>query len=100
MDPYVVLGVRPDAAPDEIDAAYARRVRLHDPDPQDPEDGRGAPRRSRSELGDASRALLGAAPRSAAPAATGDGPAGPATTSGGAPGASAARRPRETSAGR
>jgi hypothetical protein len=64
MDPYVVLGVDPGASPAEIDAAFARRRRLHDPATQRSETDRDAARRFQAELGDAYRALLGTAPPS------------------------------------
>jgi len=59
MDPYVVLGVDRVAGPDEIEAAYARRSRLHDPDAQSTDAERAAAERYNAELGDAYRALLG-----------------------------------------
>lgn len=64
MDPYVVLGVDPGASPDEIDHAYARRRRLHDPTKQATESDRSAAQRFHAELADAYRALLGTAPPS------------------------------------
>ncbi len=64
MDPYVVLGVKPDSTPAEIDDAYARRRRLHDPANQTSESDRSAAERFQAELGDAYQALLGTAPPS------------------------------------
>ena len=68
MDPYVVLGVKPDSTPAEIDDAYARRQRLHDPTDQTTESDRSAAERFQAELADAYRAVLGTAPP---PATTG-----------------------------
>lgn len=62
MDPYVVLGVDPGSSPAEIDAAFARRRRLHDPATQATETDRDAAKRFQAELGDAYRAVLGTAP--------------------------------------
>lgn len=62
MDPYVVLGVDRVASPDEIEAAYARRSRLHDPDAQSTDTERAAAERYHAELRDAYRALLATAP--------------------------------------
>lgn len=62
MDPYVVLGVDRVAGPDEIEAAYARRSRLHDPAAQSTEAERTAAERYHAELADAYRVLLGTTP--------------------------------------
>ncbi|MGZ8766386.1 MAG: J domain-containing protein [Acidimicrobiia bacterium] len=62
MDPYVVLGVDRVASPDEIDAAYARRRRLHDPATQTTEAERSAAEVYHAELADAYQALLGTTP--------------------------------------
>jgi hypothetical protein len=62
MDPYVVLGVDRDARPDEIDAAFARRSRLHQPTAQESPAERAAAERYHAELADAYRALLGTSP--------------------------------------
>ena len=64
MDPYAVLGVDPGASPGEIDDAYARRRRLHDPANQATESDRTAAQRFQAELADAYRALLGTTPHS------------------------------------
>jgi hypothetical protein len=76
VDPYVVLGVAPGASPAEIDAAYARRLRLHDPAQQATDDDRNAARRFHAELGEAYRSVLGTAP----PAPTPDPPGAPRAT--------------------
>ena len=68
VDPYVVLGVDSDASPDEIEAAYTRRGRLHDPEAQASASDRTAAERYHAELADAYRALLGTAPPEPAPA--------------------------------
>ncbi len=65
MDPYVVLGVDRVAGPDEIEAAFARRSRLHHPDSQSTDAERAAAERYHAELADAYRALLGTAPHPA-----------------------------------
>jgi hypothetical protein len=62
VDPYVVLGVESGASPDEIEAAYVRRGRLHDPTVQETDAERTAAERYHAELADAYRALLGTAP--------------------------------------
>jgi hypothetical protein len=66
VDPYVVLGVDPAASPDEIDDAYARRQRLHDPTNQGSDADRSAAQRFQTELAEAYRALLGTSPPKAA----------------------------------
>ncbi len=60
MDPYAVLGVSPDAGREEVEAAYQRRLRLHDPDKQTSDDGRAAAIRFRTEVQQAYTAILGA----------------------------------------
>jgi len=70
MDPYVVLGVQPGSTPAEIDDAFARRSRLHDPAGQATESDRNAAERFHAELGEAYRAVLGTAPPGPAPGAS------------------------------
>jgi hypothetical protein len=72
MDPYAVLGVDRVAGPDEIDAAYTRRRRLHDPAAQETDEERAAAERFHAELDDAYRTLLGTIPSGPGVSATGD----------------------------
>ncbi len=88
VDPYVVLGVDSDASPDEIDAAYVRRGRLHDPAAQTTPSDRSAAERYHAELADAYRTLLGTAPPEPVRDAAGgsDSDAGASTTRPATPG--------------
>jgi hypothetical protein len=57
MDPYAVLGVSRSATREEVEAAYRRRLRIHDPDKQTSDDDRAAAIRFRSEVQQAYEAI-------------------------------------------
>lgn len=59
MDPHLVLGLAHDATPAEIDSAYVRRLRLHDPDRQADDAARDAALRYRAEIEAAYAAITG-----------------------------------------